>query len=75
MALLSQNAKSAVVYDNGTASAYYGNYNFNNATAGNEIILANTGNTYITSFTFQFDLINSPGSPFQGAPPATRRLI
>lgn len=70
VALVAQNAQSqVVVYDNGTASSYYGNYNFNNAAAGNEIILANSGNTYISEFQFQFDLVNSnSATPLAGAP-------
>jgi len=68
--LLVQNAQSQViVYDNGTQSAYNGNFNFNNATAGNQINLAGSATSdYISSFTFQFDLINSGANPFAGTP-------
>jgi len=67
-ALLAQNAQSqSVIYNN--TSGYNGNLNFDNAEAGNEVVLAGSASSdYITQFQVQFDLINSGASPLAGAP-------
>jgi hypothetical protein len=73
----SQSAQSQALYDNGTDSAYNGNFNYNNvspgdtspASAGNQIILAGSATSdYISEFIVQFDLINSGASPLTGSP-------
>ena len=55
------------VYDN--TSAFNGNFNYNNAEAGNEVIVSGGATSnYISSFQVQFDLISSGANPFSGAP-------
>ncbi len=67
-ALLAQNAQSqSVVYNN--TSGYNGNLTFNNAEAGNEVVLAGSAASYyVTQFQVQFDLVNSGDSPLSGTP-------
>jgi hypothetical protein len=59
--LVAQTGQSQNAYNNGNASGSTGtDFNFNNAQAGNEIILAgSTAGDDITSFTFQYDFLNS----------------
>jgi hypothetical protein len=66
--LLAQNAQSQTTVYNNTAG-YNANFNYNNAAAGNEVVLAGSApSDYISSFAVQFDLINSGASPLAGAP-------
>jgi hypothetical protein len=59
----SQNITTGNLYQDSSASAYqYGNLNYGNGSAGNQIILSGTGpNDKITSFSFQFDYLNPSG--------------
>jgi hypothetical protein len=59
VALLTQNAQSQTTVYNNT-STFAGDFNYNNAQAGNEVILAgSTSGDEITSFQFQYDFLNS----------------
>jgi len=59
IALLAQNGQSQTVEYNNT-STFTGDFNYGNAQAGNEVILASSSSgAEITSFSFQYDFLNS----------------
>jgi hypothetical protein len=58
VALLAQTGQSQTVYNNTTT--FTGDFNYNNAQAGNEVILSgSTLGDDVTGFTFQYDFLNS----------------
>src|ERR1022692_1290357 len=74
VALTAQNAQSQL-YDNGTASTYNGNFNYNNSQAGNEIILAGSATSeFVSGFTVQFDLVSNVGDPLAGSLAGTEQV-
>jgi len=73
---LAQNAQSQVVVyaDDNHGSTFNGYYIDNNAMAGNQINLAPAGNTYLSEFQFQFELVNSGVNPLAGAPSGSETI-
>jgi hypothetical protein len=62
IALLAQNAQSQTLYSD-TNTTQNGNFNYFNAEAGNQVVLAGTSpSDVITNFEFQFDFIGTTGA-------------